>query len=110
MSRPNPLAIARLARLARGPVEVVSDSDPLLPGVLEEPPRQDPHVEPTSFAARPRVPVPPALCGHCTHPREGHGRQYGALVGWHDWAPEVFKREHLTSPWPHNTPSQEVPR
>lgn len=102
---PNPLAIARLSR---GPVEVVPDPvepDPLLEG-LAEPPRSSPDTAPTTFATRPRVPVPPALCGHCTHPFEGHGRQYGALVGWHEWAPELFDRPLLTGAWPHHTPEE----
>lgn len=74
--------IAAIARLQRSRVEVVPDlvePGPHLPGLLREPPRRDPDVAPVSFAT----------CGHCQHGHEGHGTQYGALVGWHTWAPVV---------------------
>lgn len=51
---PTPAAVARLLR---GPVEVVPDlvePDPHLPGLLREPPRRDPETEPTTSAMRPR--------------------------------------------------------
>lgn len=90
MRRWDPSAIARLQRsrieLAPDPVE----PDPHLPGLLREPPRRDPETAPTSSATRPRRPATVAMCGHCQHGFEGHGTQYGALVGWHTWAPEKW--------------------
>ena len=85
---PNPSAIARIQRSR---IELVPDPvepDPHLPGLLREPPRRDPGTAPTSSATRPRRPGS-ATCGHCQHGFEGHGSQYGALVGWHTWAPVV---------------------
>lgn len=86
---PNPSAIARIQRSR---IELVPDPvepDPHLPGLLREPPRRDPEVAPTSSATRPRRSAVVAMCGHCQHGFEGHGSQYGALVGWHTWAPVV---------------------
>lgn len=84
--------MAAIARLQRSRVDVVPDPvepDPHLPGLLREPPRPAPEVAPTSSASRPRRSATVAMCGHCQHGHEGHGTQYGALVGWHTWAPVV---------------------
>lgn len=89
---PDPNLVA-VARLLRGPVEVVPDPvepDPHLPGLLREPPRQDPSVVPTTSATRTPAVSTVAMCGHCQHGHAGHGVQYGALVGWHTWAPEKW--------------------
>lgn len=92
--------IAAIARIQRSRIEVVPDPvepDPHLPGLLREPPRRDVEVAPTSSATRPRRSATVAMCGHCQHGHEGHGVQYGALVGWHTWAPETWSGP---KPWP----------
>ena len=84
--------MAAIARLQRSRIELVPDPvepDPHLPGLLREPPRRDPETAPTSSATRPRRSATVSMCGHCQHGFEGHGTQYGALVGWHTWAPVV---------------------
>lgn len=92
MRPPNPAAAARLMR---SHIEVVPDPvepDPVIPlGRLSEPPRQDPNTEATSGATTAPTRRSVALCGHCSHGWMGHGVQYGALVGWHTWAPQEPK-------------------
>lgn len=77
-----------LDRLRRSRVEVVPD--PVEPGgALQEPLRPDPDPTPTTSATRDPARGVWARCGHCSHGFVGHGEQYGALVGWHTWAPEL---------------------
>lgn len=92
MRIPNPLAAARLMRSRIHLVPDPVGPDPHIPaGRLVEPPRVNTNTSPTVAAAAPRVLGPFARCGHCSHGHRNHGRQYGALVGWHTWAPEQPK-------------------
>ena len=85
----NPSAFARLLRSR---IEVVPDPvepDPFIPVPLDEPGRPDVTTGKTVHVFRTSAPSTRRPCGHCNHAKDGHGRQYGALAGWHDWWPEA---------------------
>ena len=88
MRRPRP----RMADLiARRGLEIVPDHiepDPFIPDPLSEPGQLSPSTAPQVAAGRAPRPATVRPCGHCMHGQDGHGSQYGALVGWHVWVPE----------------------
>lgn len=91
MRRPNPWAAAFIAR---NRLHIVPDApdpvepDPHIPDPLREPARVDPSVEKQVEAFKTTHPAR-RPCGHCMHGKDGHGRRYGALVGWHEWVSEA---------------------
>ena len=94
---PNPFSVARLLR---GPVELSPDPvepDPDIPTPLAEPAAVHPKTGPVTQVFRTSAPTTRRPCGHCMHGQEGHGSQYGALVGWHEWRPEAPSPSWLRS-------------
>lgn len=79
--RPNPHAVARIASAGTHLI-------PAEPARLREPARRPVSTEKTTTATRPPATPTWGPCGHCSHGAVGHGVQYGALIGWHTWAPE----------------------
>lgn len=83
---PSPEQVVRLLR--QRPIVLVPADDPVTAAVLREPSPEPRSTEATTAATRKRRRRPIGPCGHCSAGVVSHGVQYGALVGWHTWAPE----------------------